>query len=145
MRFVGHPSHVARLLAVIFALGLAACDTVDGSLPEVTRAPSGLECYPVNYLRPPYPPPSVDCPLPRQGQDVMMVLLIGKDGEVFDAYLPGEESPSVEACVLREARTRGFDPARECDGTPVVSQVRLKYSDMFGRRCLLVECGRTTR
>jgi len=130
---------------MVLALTLATCDARDESLPEVTHAPAGLECYPVNYLRPPFGPPSESCPLPGRGEGAEMVLLIATDGVVFDAYVPGDASPAVDACVLREARTRIFEPARDCTGEPVASQLHLKYSDMFGHACMLADCGRTTR
>lgn len=145
MRLVGRPTLAWRLLSMAVALGLTTCDKADESLPEVTHVPSGLECYPVNYLRPPYGPPSESCPLPQHGEDVLMVLLIATDGETFDAYVPGEASPALDACVLREARTRSFEPARDCNGRAVASRVHLKYSSMFGHTCMPVECGRTTR
>jgi hypothetical protein len=128
-----------RSLVCIIGLSLSGCAMEDADLPPVTSVASATACYPVNYLRPPFGPPSHTCPIPAGGQDAPVVALVTPQGAVFDAYLPGEASPPLERCVLAELQARTLEPARECDGHPVAGSLRLKYSDLFGYTCMPLE------
>ena len=129
----------APTVAGVISLSLSGCVVDNTDLPPVTRIAAAAPCYPVNYLRPPFGPPSYTCPLPTGGQDAALVVLVTPQGAAFDAYLAGEASPPLERCLLAELQTRSFEPARECDGRPIAGSLRLKYSDVFGYTCTPLE------
>ena len=49
----------APTVAGVISLSLSGCVVDNTDLPPVTRIAAAAPCYPVNYLRPPFGPPSL--------------------------------------------------------------------------------------
>ncbi len=133
--------HRQNLLVVTcaFVAMAPACARGPASVPPVKIQPRILceppKPAPSNYLLPLTPPPGTSCGLPDLRCDELRPLVIRVDegGHITEAFVPRSRSPGVDACVLSELRATGrtFEPARDCNGTPMPGE----YSETVGIVC----------
>ena len=123
------------LVTIFSLLATVACGFANEPLPEVSRVPLGLACYPVQYLKPPLPPPSGFCLRPESVDDPEIVMLLANDGSIVDAYITSEQSEALHACLIGIARRWPLEPARDCTGAPMAGEFRLPWSSAFGNDC----------
>jgi hypothetical protein len=125
-----------RLMATLSLVGIVACGAANEPLAAVKHVPLGLACYPVQYIKPPFPPPSVFCPRPESFGDPEIVMLIASDGSVIDAYLTSDQSDQLHACLVAVARQWPLEPAKDCTGASMAGEFRMTWSGAFGSECV---------
>jgi hypothetical protein len=124
-------------VVVLFAVTVCgACRRSDTDLPPPkTPVRVSVMCegpHPVG--RAPLPamaPPGRTCGLPQLACDEVrpFVVRVDASGQPIEAFIPGQRSPSLDACLLAEVRSWrvAFEPARECSGEPLIGEFQTDW------------------
>jgi len=78
-------------------------------------------------------PPGSRCGLKPLGceQTEHLIVKVDASGQVSEAFIAEQRSPTIDACILRDVRQWSFLPARECSGEPIAGE----YTSAYGIIC----------